>query len=409
MQLRFDAITEAQASRQWQALFKQRWPAYRTWFLARGGAMRPTLDTAVRNLRRYMPELEPTFDRLVDLAGGDETAARFLSGYRPPPYLISCSQAALQSADGPVLLRNYDLDPSLNDGLILHTAWNDRRVMASSEFLWGVADGMNENGLALSLAFGGRKAVGKGFGIPIILRYILEFCERTKDAVEVLRHVPSHMAYNITLLDRTGKLATVHVGPDRPVQVTRTPLATNHQGTVVWPEHSRFTHTLERERVLRQHVSDKKLTPPALLAAFLRPPLYSSNYRQGFGTLYTTLYRPTAGTAEWHWPDAAWRQSFEHFQAGSKTVRYTRSGAKALTPPTPTTAGITGHPAVLSANRISGTQADDFSLIWNMRQSRYNLPQGLPEQQRPFLAQLLDQLGSESPGWNRSDKGNLIL
>ncbi|MCB1816201.1 MAG: hypothetical protein KDK04_31415, partial [Candidatus Competibacteraceae bacterium] len=61
------------------------------------------------------------------------------------------------------------------------------------------------------------------------------------------------------------------------------------------------------------------------------------------------------------------------------------------------------------ANRISGTQADDFSLIWNMRQSRYNLPQGLPEQQRPFLAQLLDQLGSESPGWNRSDKGNLIL
>lgn len=379
MQLRFDAITEAQASRQWQALFKQRWPAYRAWFLARGGAMRPALDTAISNLRRYMPELEPTFDRLVNLAGGDETAARFLSGYRPPPYLISCSQAALHSTDGPVLLRNYDLDPSLNDGLILHTAWNGRQVMASSEFLWGVADGMNEHGLALSLAFGGRKAVGKGFGIPIILRYILEFCERTKDAVKVLQRVPSHMAYNITLLDRTGKLATVHIGPDRPAQVTRTPLATNHQGTVVWPEHSRFTHTLERERVLRQHVTDPQLSPTALLAAFLRPPLYSSNYRQGFGTLYTTLYRPDAGAAEWHWPDAVWRQSFGHFQAGSKTVHYTCSGARALISPAVNTGMTTAIAAVSPANRVS-------------------LPQDLPGQPRPFLAQLLAQLGSKSPG-----------
>jgi len=383
MQLSFDAISEAQPGPQWQALFKHYWPAYRAWFLARGGAARPALEIALKNLRRHMPELEPTFDRLVELAGGDETAARFLSCYRPPPYLISCSQAVLRSDNaGPLLLRNYDLDPQLNEGLILHTAWNGRKVMASSEFLWGVADGMNDAGLALSLAFGGRRAVGNGFGSPLILRYILEFCERTRDAVEVLRRVPSHMAYNITVLDRAAELATVQIGPQRPVTVTQAALATNHQGEPEWPEHNRFTCTLERERVLQQHLAGTPPSPKTLLTAFLRPPLYSSNYQQGFGTLYTALYRPTEGQAEWHWPGTAWRQAFGHFQTGRKLVQYSKTGATVLDATAPK-----------QTDWDDWARAGDFSLASIMRQTR----QALPAQQRPFLSYLLDQLSSELP------------
>ena len=36
-----------------------------------------------------------------------------------------------------------------------------------------------------------------GFGVPIILRYVLELCRDTQDAVEALHRVPSHMAYSI--------------------------------------------------------------------------------------------------------------------------------------------------------------------------------------------------------------------
>lgn len=328
MQLAFDAVAESRPGRQWQTQFNRFWPNYRSWFLSRGGRDRPALPIAIKRLRRYMPELEPTFDRLVELAGGDETAARFLSCYRPPEYLGGCSQAVLRRAPGPMLVRNYDLDPNLNEGLILHTAWNGRRVMATSEFLWGVADGMNDAGLALSLAYGGRKTVGDGFGICLILRYILEFCDRVGDAVDVLQHVPSHMAYNVTLVDRDGASATVHVAPDRPAVVTRVPVATNHQptGETVRPES--FTHSRARERLLKRKLADGRTTQRSLLAAFQRPPLYSTNYSQGFGTLYTAAYRPLQGIAEWRWPGMVWRQSFEHFEPGHRSVRYSSAGAR---------------------------------------------------------------------------------
>ena len=45
-----------------------------------------------------------------------------------------------------------------------------------SDCLWGLLDGVNDAGLAVSLTFGGRRDVGDGFGIPIVVRYLLEVC-----------------------------------------------------------------------------------------------------------------------------------------------------------------------------------------------------------------------------------------
>lgn len=366
MQLCFEAVTEARPGAKWQALFRRFWPAYRRWFLARGGADRPALPIAVKRLQRYMPELLPTFERLVELADGDETAARFLSCYRPPAYLSGCSQAVWHRGGEPLLLRNYDLDPGLNEGLILHSAWNGRKVVATSEFLWGVADGMNQSGLALSLAFGGRRVVGDGFGIPLILRYVLEICESVDQAVEVLRRVPSHMAYNVTLLDRRGDFATVQVAPDRATEVSRRPLATNHQGAVEWSEHARFTHTLERERYLRSCLKRPDANPRALINAFMRAPLYRTEYRQGFGTLYTAVYRPAQGLTEWRWPESIWRQSLAEFREGRRLVRYRPDGAHATKRPLRPWP-VTPEP---DDEWRARAEAGDFSLDSIMRQTR---------------------------------------
>ena len=70
------------------------WPAYRAWYLKEGSASRPDLATCRRALTRHMPELVPTYERLVELAGGDELAARLLSLYRPPGFVVGCSQGA---------------------------------------------------------------------------------------------------------------------------------------------------------------------------------------------------------------------------------------------------------------------------------------------------------------------------
>ena len=84
-------------------------------------------------------------------------------------------------------MRNYDYSPSAFDCLILHTNWQGRRVMGTSDGMWGLVDGINDAGLAVSLTFGGRRVVGDGFGVPLILRYVLQTCDTAEQAGEVLR------------------------------------------------------------------------------------------------------------------------------------------------------------------------------------------------------------------------------
>ena len=161
------AISEAEPGPRWAGLFAELWPAYRRWWLREGADARPTYLQCFRALRQHMPELLPLYEKLCDLAGGGDLAARFLSFYRPPPYLSGCSQAIWPGAE-PVLVRNYDYDPHAFESVVLHSAWDGRRVMGTSDGLWGLVDGMNDAGLALSLTFGGRRVVGDGFGVPLI-------------------------------------------------------------------------------------------------------------------------------------------------------------------------------------------------------------------------------------------------
>jgi Predicted choloylglycine hydrolase len=165
-------------------------------------------------------------------------------------------------------------------------------VIAQSDCLWSVLDGINEDGLAISLTFGGRRIVGDGFGVPILLRYVLEVCRAAEEAAETICRIPTHMAYNVTALDAAGNFFTAQLSPDRAPFVDRRPVATNHQGQVEWHRHARMTATVEREKFLLDHLARKRESVAAFIAVFLKPPLYSVAYDRGFGTLYTAVYDP---------------------------------------------------------------------------------------------------------------------
>jgi len=313
--LTFYAIAEPQPGPRWQTLFSLTWPGYRSWYLRYGEAARPSYAACRRMLRTHMPELVPTWQRLVDLAGGDELAARMLTLYNPPPYLAGCSQAVL-TRGSPTLVRNYDYAPLLLERVVYASAFTGRRVIGMSDCLWGLVDGMNDAGLAVSLAFGGRRVVGDGFGIPLVLRYLLEVCETTADARRTLQRLPVHMAYNLTVVDRDGDFVTALLGPDREPGFTRWPAATNHQERLHWPEQARVTCSLERQRLLRDLLGEESVDVEQLVGAFLRPPLYSTAYSLGFGTLYTAVYRPAERTVEYRWPGSVWRHSLDTFASG---------------------------------------------------------------------------------------------
>ena len=323
MTLTFRAVAEDQPGDIWADLFRTHWPAYKAWFLSDGLERRATYMDCRDSLRRHMPDLVPTYERLCELAGGSDLAARFLSLWRPPAYISGCSQM-VWVGNRPLLVRNYDYDPGLIDGVILKSSWNGRAVLAMTDCLWGVLDGINDAGLAVSLTFGGRRTVGKGFGIPVILRHILEFCDDTREATRVLERVPTHMAYNVTVVDRHARFATAYLSPDRKPVIRPLAYATNHQGQVEWHDHARATATLEREQFLKFRLQDDDLSERAIIEAFARPPLYTRAYERGFGTLYTAVYDPLGRRATYIWPGAQKSFTTDDFTPAEQYIDFSR-------------------------------------------------------------------------------------
>ena len=268
-------------------------------------------------LREHMPELMPVYERLVDLAGGGDLDARMLSIYKPPPYLAACSQGVWTGGEGPVLVRNYDYAPSRLEGVIWHSRLLEHRVIGMSDCLWGLLDGMNDSGLAVSLTFGGRRVLGDGFGIPLVVRYVLETCETAAEARATLARLPYNLSHNLTIVDRAGEVVTAYLSPDREPLFSRSQAATNHQGIVEWPEQARATRTLEREQHILELLHAPGATAEDFAAAFLQPHLYSTSYDRGFGTLYTAVYRPAGLLMEYRWPGFTWPQSFDAFEEGA--------------------------------------------------------------------------------------------
>jgi predicted choloylglycine hydrolase len=305
MTLLFRAVAEEQPGPAWAGLFAQYWPDHRRWWLREGPQARPTYLECLSALRTHMPEIVPLYEQLCALAGGGDTEARFLSFYCPPPYLSACSQAIWPGKE-PMLVRNYDYSPAAFDALALRTNWNGRRVTGVSDGLFGLVDGVNDAGLAVSLTFGGRRVVGDGFGVPLILRYVLQTCDTAEQAGRALARIPSHMSYNVTALDAERRYVTAYMAPDRPTVVTHAAVATNHQERVEWASHARFTATVERERYLLQRLTLHVEPQEKFIGAFLRPPLYSVAFDQGFGTLYTAVYHPRVNGFELRWPGTKW-------------------------------------------------------------------------------------------------------
>jgi predicted choloylglycine hydrolase len=181
-------------------------------------------------------------------------------------------------------------------------------------------DGINDAGLALSLTFGGRRVVGQGFGVPLILRYVLQTCVTTEEAGRALSRIPTHMSYNVTVIDARRRFLTALMAPDRPAQITHAAVATNHQERVEWDAHARLTATVERERFLLQRLTLHVEPQETFINAFLKPPLYSTAFDRGFGTLYTAVYRPRDRAMELRWPGAVWPLSMDDFSEGQRAI-----------------------------------------------------------------------------------------
>lgn len=129
------------------------------------------------------------------------------------------------------------------------------------------------------------------------------------------------MPYNVTGLDSTGQFATAYLSPGEPTVVTNSPVGTNHQQQIEWPDYARLTSTVEPKEFLEARLADSKETANRFIRYFLQPPLYNTQYEKAFGTLYTAAYYPNTLTVEFHWPTRAiLSQSFANFKEQKLTI-----------------------------------------------------------------------------------------
>ncbi len=275
----------------WAAHARGLWPDMEN-LLTEEGRTPPGADRVRALFRAHMPELVPVLDRLAAQLDRPEAKA-FLTHAALRPFSPACTQIGRNGT----LLRNYDFPPDQCEGTIVSSCFL-RPVIGMQDVLWGLLDGMNDAGLAVSLTFGGRSVYGRGFAILIVVRYLLETCETVDEAVGRLRSLPVAVPQNLTLVD-PAKAVTVFPGPDMPPMVAPDACAANHQHLPVSDEQERALRTQERLRAIR--------AAGANVAAMLKPPLYRSVDEQGWGTLYTARYRPAEGCVTYYWPGESWQ------------------------------------------------------------------------------------------------------
>lgn len=78
-----------------------------------------------------------------------------------------------------------------------------------------IEDGINEYGLAIGLTFIYPHIRKPGFNAGILVRYVLEKCKTTDEAVEALRSLPIASAQTLTIADRNGKIAVIECNPEK--------------------------------------------------------------------------------------------------------------------------------------------------------------------------------------------------
>ena len=321
--LRMQAIDEAEPGAKWRARFDALWPAYSVWYGEAGLETRSSLEEGRAALAEHMPELLPTFELLCTLTNGDRAAQRLLTGYCIPQ-LRRGTSLVIASGQDPFLVRNYDHDPVQFEASLWRSALLGQNVVAVSDLPWGALDGMNNLGLAAALTFGARRALGLGFHPALVLRYVLEVCETTAEAVSVLMRMPLGEAASFMLIDRDGDYRVVHLLPDGEPAVLRSRLITDHDLRIDWHEDAeeRPPAVLPSDRTgrLTAMIGQGPAALDLLADAFVRPPRFQRERGGWFGTLYTAIYRPLPGRLELRWSEASWQQSLLAFDEGERKV-----------------------------------------------------------------------------------------
>lgn len=250
--------------------------------------------------------------------------------YYAETYLCpGCSQIVLLpsvSANGHTLLaRNYDFKDGIEEMSIIKTKVNGRRAhVASSAWIFGRGDGINDKGLAVSQSGVGipvtrnmpntPRAAIKGLQFWAVVRSVLENCSSVDEAIKWTKNMPIAFNLNMMVADKNGNAALIETFDGRKavkkIDVNSSEQylsATNHAHL---PELLQYTPMVLKNSVNRQSIIENFVSGKSSITTEHLDQILSEQYPAGlncryydyfFGTLRSQIIDITEETMSVRW------------------------------------------------------------------------------------------------------------
>ncbi|MGE5677796.1 MAG: C45 family autoproteolytic acyltransferase/hydrolase [Pseudomonadota bacterium] len=171
---------------------------------------------------RYFPEV---LDEIRGIAEGNEVPLETLQTIMLCMYCFEfdnkCTSFAFCNENEIIFGRNSDFLVSLEKLYMncIYRLEGGFSFNANTTAYVQMEDGVNEHGLAAGLTFVYPKLRKPGLNAGMLVRYILEKCRTTEEALVALKGLPIASAQTITLADKKGDIAVVECNPMKVVVI----------------------------------------------------------------------------------------------------------------------------------------------------------------------------------------------
>lgn len=170
-----------------------------------------------KEYQRYFPEI---LDEIQGIADGNEVPVETLNALLFCMYCFEfdnkCTCFAFSTENEIIFARNSDFLVSLEKLYMncLYRLDGGYAFNGNTTAFVQMEDGVNQHGLAVGLTFIYPHVRKPGFNAGMLLRYLLEKCKTTAEAIEKLQTLPIASAQTLTIADKSGDIAVVECNPN---------------------------------------------------------------------------------------------------------------------------------------------------------------------------------------------------